>query len=1217
MNSRKFMAWLLCLCMLLSMLPAYATEEGCSHANTESAELWYYCQFTAVDDENHTVSGEKVLVTTCADCGRTISEESLGQKTETTAHDYDESGMCVDCGYQRGEATAEPTEEPVMEPATTPTQEPETGDSVENMSSAPVSKFNGYMTLDDFGISSATTFSLRRNAATSTYLNPQTIRPKSSYYGYEWICNRYGYSYPFTASFTLDSDYMPQNSVYIAIKNYDCDEFGDYYSCEYDQVYINGHCIGVLTGNNNTSNTTLLKIDRSYLKAGTNNITIRVGIKIKRPDYWYRNDPAGTIHTDDPYSQWWLRVDDIQVLCDGGSAEGRPDLFRVNLTNAELADNQVNCYVTTQVEDSQNRTFSLEYALYDWSSEESATYGQIIDDDFATIYDGNYNHEGSLTMPVNSLSGTYTAVVYLKVKENGVETILAYDEESFEYETGVAPAFDVQNFTATPATLEWTSDPVAINLSADIDVNAGLTDMFFYISDAIQTPAPVDANGHVTGTLVLPENGFYTVELHYTKEGKSYKKTTTVEINNILTPLAAPILNVSGDFNIAEGETVSIDWNPVENATAYSIIVWDFTNGVEAATEVDRVNDQTGLSYSYTFNKAGSYIIGVYSRCPGSTEYCQSRTNGSVNVYVAASASVCPHTNVTAQYDNGEQEPIFSNITETHHDVQNGYVMYCEDCKQYTGAIGYFDAVPEPHGFANGDVCACGYDRSSCAHTPVDGSAVYVKTLFEAENESTHKAVSDVVSYTCSKCHQTYEKIELRSEDRVETGIPHAWDSDGVCLSDGCAYACAHTEYIMAWVDGKSKTVSITDNKDGATHTHVYTAKATCSNCPKDLGMMEETNSAEEHRVRDGKAYYREGDTWHQKITPRVCSCGYAEEPRVSDAEPHCIGAIDTIDDYKISETAPDKHIRVYTSSTYCGDCKKLMRFDEGEDVYDHADLDMDNICDYCKASISEVYKSFNMLTSMDRFDTPASIFDYNNIDKAIFLNARENAKMPEFVAFFFEAMGWGDEIEYSIDEEDELTYGAGHSATLLIDVNGAGLLFEVGQYNYSGDNPEILKLILGAGYNLDVLIESNRIAGGLQKFATYLTPYEVTSLLNGTSTSFDSGFAYYVDNFGWASDAQYPSSHWDKAVVFDVDASQGARMFEKVKEVFETETTYWLTGHDCDQYALEVLLAGLDGRDKINIADCNSATPNGTYEKIAYYAEHSKNENIYIHDWE
>ena len=565
-----------------------------------------------------------------------VPDEEATEPVEEATEPVEEATEPVEEVTEPVEEVTEPGEE-VTEPIEEQTEElidSAVGDSEGNSGSAPVFKFNGYKTLNDFGIRKAAPLMASKSSSSNVYLNPQTIRPSSSYYGYQWICNRSGYSYPFTATFTLDNDYMPQNSVYIAIANYDCDEIGNSYSCEYDQVYINGNCIGVLTGNDETSNTSLMRIDRSFLKAGTNTITIYVGIKIKAPRSGSWTDPEGTIYRDDPYSNWWLRVDDIQVLCDGGSNEGKPDVFRVNLTNAELSGNKVNCYVTTQVEDSQSRTLSLEYALYDWSSEESATYGQIIDDDFATIYDGNYKHEGTLTMPANSLSGTYTAVVYLKVRENGEDTILAYDEESFEYETGIAPAFDIQNFIATPATLEWTSQPVTINLSADIDVNAGLTDLFFYISDTIQTHASIDESGHVTGTLVLPENGFYTVEIHYTKEGKNYKKSTTVEINNILTPLASPVLNVTKDFNITEGDTVDISWNQVENATAYSIIVWDFTNGKDNATEEDRVDDQTGLTYSHTFKKAGTYVIGVYSRCPGSTEYCQSVNPGAVNVYV-------------------------------------------------------------------------------------------------------------------------------------------------------------------------------------------------------------------------------------------------------------------------------------------------------------------------------------------------------------------------------------------------------------------------------------------------------------------------------------------------------------------------------------------------------------------------------------------------------
>ena len=517
MNNRfkRFVASLLTVVMLISMLPASAMANATDDPTAATGTI------PVLNEEPATEPSEETPEEPSEEPSEEPTEEPSEEPTEEPSEEPSE------------EPTEETTEETTEEPTEEATEEP-VGDTAENSGSAPVFQFNGYKTLEDFGISTTSTFSMRKSNPASGYLNPQTIRPTSSYYGYRWICNWGGYVYPFTASFTLDENYMPQNSVYIAIANYDCDEIGSTHSSEYDQVYINGHCVGVLTGNNNTSNTTLLKVDRSYLQPGANSITIRVGIRIKEAGSKYWGDPVGAVYADDPYDQWWLRVDDIQVLCDGGSTEGRPDVFRVNLTRAELSGNDVHCYVTTKVEDSKNRTFSLEYALYDWSHEESPTYGQIIADDFATIRNNNYNHEGTLTMPVNSMSGTYTAVVYLKERKNGIDSILAYDEESFEYETGIAPAFDIQNLTATPATLEWTSGPVGINLSADIDVNAGLSNLVFRITDTIQAPASVDKNGHVTGKLELTENGFYTVELHYIKDGKNYKKTTTIEINNII-----------------------------------------------------------------------------------------------------------------------------------------------------------------------------------------------------------------------------------------------------------------------------------------------------------------------------------------------------------------------------------------------------------------------------------------------------------------------------------------------------------------------------------------------------------------------------------------------------------------------------------------------------------------------------------------------------------
>ena len=777
---KKYLASLLAVVMLIGMLPGFGLADYiCVESTTIEEDV------IAVIDEATGESGEEPTGEVAEDIIDDPAEEPTEESTNAAAAEPTVKPAV--------ESTEAPTDQTAEKAADESIEAQAVGDSEDNAVSAPVYKFNGYKTLDDFDMDYVEQYSTAYGSG--SYLNPQTLRPSSSYYGYQWICNRSGYSYPFTASFTLDSDYMPQNSVYIAIANYDCDEYGNANSCEYDQVFINGHCVGVLTGNNNTTNTTLLKVDRSYLKAGTNNITIRVGIKIKSGGTALWGDAVGTIYDDDPYSQWWLRVDDIQLLCDGGSAEGRPDVFRVNLTNAELSGNQVNCYVTTHVEDSKKRTFSLEYALYDWSSKESATYGQIIDDDFAIIYDGDYNHEGKLTMPVSSLSGTYTAVVYLKVKEGNSYTILAYDEESFEYEVGVAPAFDVQNFKAVPASYDWTKEPVTIMLSADIDVNAGLSYLIFYITDSIQTPASVDANGHVTGTLAVTQNGFYTVTLRYVKAGKYYKKTTTVEINNIIIPSQNECDHSSGNW----------EYVFTSNIPAKYIDIGDGKNHAAVYNYVCYCNDCVGIVKSGAMEKDLPREPHAYD------------ANG-ICICGATIAVTCPHAHVTAQYDNGALKPIFSNITNTHHDVQNGYRMICDDCGQPTGAAGYFDAISEPHNFANGDVCACGYSRNGCTHAYDKFDYVYGSGNWVDCGDGTHKRVNVTIKYTCTICGET---VEERIEDNMpptahttvssekEIGYAQIYGPDPLsktmhkveyritdtCTAKGCGYSNSTTEY--------------------------------------------------------------------------------------------------------------------------------------------------------------------------------------------------------------------------------------------------------------------------------------------------------------------------------------------------------------------------------------------------------------------------------------
>ncbi|MBQ4090637.1 MAG: hypothetical protein IJC56_12290, partial [Clostridia bacterium] len=95
---KRVLAIMLCAALLLGMVAVQA-EETCAHANTSSEAQWYYCAFEAVDNDLHTVSGLRIRVTKCDDCGETIDEESLGEMTSTVNHDFNDEGVCVDCEY--------------------------------------------------------------------------------------------------------------------------------------------------------------------------------------------------------------------------------------------------------------------------------------------------------------------------------------------------------------------------------------------------------------------------------------------------------------------------------------------------------------------------------------------------------------------------------------------------------------------------------------------------------------------------------------------------------------------------------------------------------------------------------------------------------------------------------------------------------------------------------------------------------------------------------------------------------------------------------------------------------------------------------------------------------------------------------------------------------------------------------------------------------------
>ena len=127
----------------------------------------------------------------------------------------------------------------------------------------------------------------------------------------------------------------------------------------------------------------------------------------------------------------------------------------------------------------------------------------------------------------------------------------------------------------------------------------------------------------------LEPNHSYTYQAYATNEYGTVKGEaitfTTKEIQKI--QLGTPQVSASSS-TVEVGETFTVSWPKVDNATEYSVYVWD-ANG----NEVKRSLEQTALSYSTVLDVAGAYTVGVYATNGASYVYTQSDC-GAVNVTI-------------------------------------------------------------------------------------------------------------------------------------------------------------------------------------------------------------------------------------------------------------------------------------------------------------------------------------------------------------------------------------------------------------------------------------------------------------------------------------------------------------------------------------------------------------------------------------------------------
>ncbi|MBE5773532.1 MAG: DUF4474 domain-containing protein [Clostridiales bacterium] len=279
----------------------------------------------------------------------------------------------------------------------------------------------------------------------------------------------------------------------------------------------------------------------------------------------------------------------------------------------------------------------------------------------------------------------------------------------------------------------------------------------------------------------------------------------------------------------------------------------------------------------------------------------------------------CPHTNATAYYDSSIK-PVFENITETHHDVRDGYQMICDDCKQPTGETGYFDAKTEKHDFSSGDICICEYDCNNCNHTS-SGEGKYVRTHYKSVDAESHVPCADTYEYQCDNCPKTFEQtFDRAGEQQPEK---HSWDKDGKCQSYECGYVCAHDWQKGNIIDGTGEWLYI----DETNHQCVSVEyEQSCSICGMKGSVREEVDyEPQKHLVKWVSYDYKSIDEkTHKKYGTKGCFWS-------ADGKTHYCK---TVDGKRYTYAAEETQSHNMGSDGKCKDCGYAKQVDEWYTVY-------------------------------------------------------------------------------------------------------------------------------------------------------------------------------------------------------------------------------------------------------------------------------------------
>ncbi len=261
--------------------------------------------------------------------------------------------------------------------------------------------------------------------------------------------------------FNIDVPALPTSSAVLTIRALDVDEEEG----EVDEVRINGHYIGRLTGANNVWSVTALNIDPAFLVVGNNLVQINV-------------DASGDA------TAWVTTIDWAQDLHDGGgNANGDTSSVVITGAHPNVPVSNVTIDTATTVNAITGGNYRLQISLV----APNGNAVTVLTQDFAVAAGTDVTRTANPVYPLNSGSGTYTVLAQLFwLDPNSGNFPVQQDiaTANFEHTAGVGPASfdndaDGDGLTTSQETAAGTdpndadTDNDGVNDGAEVGPNPG------------------------------------------------------------------------------------------------------------------------------------------------------------------------------------------------------------------------------------------------------------------------------------------------------------------------------------------------------------------------------------------------------------------------------------------------------------------------------------------------------------------------------------------------------------------------------------------------------------------------------------------------------------------------------------------------------------------------------------------------------------------------